>query len=378
VTRVTADLHRPLNLARGGALDALRFAAAGFITLYHFGAEEAPRALSHIHPVFDRGFLATNFFLILSGYILARTYGPRVSRGEVDVGGFLLRRLARIWPAHLLVLAGFMAVVVAAAVAGLTLNNPDAFRWENLVRQILLVHAWGVGPNAGWNSPSWTLSALVVCYALFQPLWRALSSFPPLGALVVGVGGLALADFVARALTADLYTLPPAFGLGRGLPLFLLGVATARYGMGRPPGPSRAWILGLGGGGVLVITQATGSANFVAMLALAALILAAGTHVPKRASKAVAGAAAISFALFISHQLVGLVWFKALTLVPVEMPEPAAWAAWAAAFPISLAAALLFHRSLDAPIQTRLTARLARIGPTRAAQPAPGEVVHSA
>ncbi len=63
------------GLSRGGALDLLRFVAALFIVLYHV-AERAPVSLFAIHPAFGRGYLATDFFLMLSGYVLAKTYGP--------------------------------------------------------------------------------------------------------------------------------------------------------------------------------------------------------------------------------------------------------------------------------------------------------------
>jgi peptidoglycan/LPS O-acetylase OafA/YrhL len=355
-----ADVDRAKGLAHGGALDALRFAAAAFITLYHFGVEEAPRPLGELFPVLERGYLGTDFFLLLSGYILARAYGPRLRAGQVGAGGFFVRRLARIWPAHLIILCGFAAVVLAAAVAGVGFNNPQAFTWDGLLRQAALVHAWGLGDEPGWNSATWTLSALVVCYALFPLMWRALMALSPWQALAGGVLALAVADLTARAFGADLYTLAPAIGVARGLPLFLLGAAVARFGAARPPSPRLAWTLGLGGTAVLVASQMAEGWTWAAMLALAAIILAAGTHAPRQPSKTVAEAARISFALFITHNLVGLVWFKGLMLLPWTLSGSVAWALWALIFPICLGAALVFDRWIDAPIQAWIKPRLAR------------------
>src|SRR3712207_5722681 len=90
----------PLN--RGGALDLLRFLAAGFIVLYHYEAY-APARFQDIHEALTRGYLGTDFFLMLSGYVLGRAYGPRLDR--VGPTGFLIRRVARVWPGHLIVLA---------------------------------------------------------------------------------------------------------------------------------------------------------------------------------------------------------------------------------------------------------------------------------
>lgn len=349
-------------LIRGGALDALRFAAAAFITLYHFGAEEAPRTLGSIHPVFERGFLATDFFLLLSGYVLARTYGPRLEAGRVGAGHFLVRRLARVWPAHILVLAAFALLVLAAGAAGLAFNHPEAYRWDAFARQAVLVHAWGLGHAIGWNSATWTLSALVVCYAGFPVLWRGLAALRPTAALAVGVGGLAIADALAQAAGADLYRLDPAIGLGRGLPLFLLGAAVARYAMGVPPNRGTAWLVGVGGAGALIASQLVPGWSFVSLLALAAIILAAGTHAPRRPSRRLADAGALAFALFITHNLVGLVWFRALKLSPWPLSEPVAWTVWALVFPACFLAAWLFDRLIDSPIQGWLKPRLAGSG----------------
>ena len=45
---------------RGGLLDLLRFAASLLIVVYHFSAE-GPWPLESLHPVFLRGYLATDF-----------------------------------------------------------------------------------------------------------------------------------------------------------------------------------------------------------------------------------------------------------------------------------------------------------------------------
>jgi peptidoglycan/LPS O-acetylase OafA/YrhL len=305
-----AETERGTGLTRGGALDALRFAAAAFITLYHFGQEQAPRPLGDFLPAFERGYLGTDFFLLLSGYVLARTYGPRILAGRTGAGGFLFRRVARLWPAHVVVLTGYLLVVGAATVAGVALNHPEAFSLERFVPQLFLVHAWGLGASMGWNSATWTLSALLVCYAVFPWLWRRLSRLKPLVALGAGVGLLFLADLAARGFGADIYKLDPALGVLRGLPLFILGAAVARFGQTFAPVRSAALLVGLGGAVVLVASQSVPGLTFISMLAIAAIILAGGSHRPREGSRAIERAATLSFALFLTHNLVGLVWFK--------------------------------------------------------------------
>jgi peptidoglycan/LPS O-acetylase OafA/YrhL len=42
-----------------------------------------------------------------------------------------------------------------------------------LLPQVFLMQAWFVPGPSGWNMPTWTLSALIVCYAGFPAAWRA-------------------------------------------------------------------------------------------------------------------------------------------------------------------------------------------------------------
>ena len=75
---VEGQARRPARIARGGWQDVLRFAAGSLIILYHF-REASPVPLPQLHPVFDRGYLLTDFFIIDSGYVLARIYGDRLA-----------------------------------------------------------------------------------------------------------------------------------------------------------------------------------------------------------------------------------------------------------------------------------------------------------
>ena len=102
---------------RGGALDALRFVAALFVVVFHFG-DQAPVALSELHPFLGRGYLATDFFLMLSGFVLAKAYGPAVAAHRISLGRFWSKRFVRCYPTHLITLALLAAMVGAGALSG--------------------------------------------------------------------------------------------------------------------------------------------------------------------------------------------------------------------------------------------------------------------
>ena len=344
-------------LARGGALDLLRFLAAGFIVLYHYEAY-APARFEDVHEALTRGYLGTDFFLILSGYVLGRAYGPRLDR--VGPTGFLIRRVARVWPGHLIVLAALAALVLAAGAAGLQLNNPQAFDWSALPFHALLMQAWGLGVPYGWNNPTWSLSALIVCYAAFPLLWPLFRRLSGPAALGLAVALVLAADLAFRPAGLVFYDLPAEVGVLRGLPLFALGAALARYGAPEGLTLGGARVLGLGALAAFFGLQLAGEFNFASILLMAVVIVAAGVRTPPRTSDVVRRGAELSFALYVTHMLAGMIWYRALDMALPELQGPAAWALWASGFPVAVFAAWLFHRLIDAPLQDWIKPRLGR------------------
>ncbi|HEX5823660.1 MAG TPA: acyltransferase [Candidatus Limnocylindrales bacterium] len=98
-------------------LDGLRAAAAGMIVLHHAG----PLVFgSDIAGGLDVGVM---LFFALSGYVLYRSFGPR----DVAVAPYLLRRVARIWPAYLVAAFGVAVFLqpsyLSAPLGLLTMGN---------------------------------------------------------------------------------------------------------------------------------------------------------------------------------------------------------------------------------------------------------------
>jgi len=359
------------NLVRGGALDALRFAAAFFIVLYHYG-ENAPVSLFELHPAFERGYLATNFFLMLSGFVLASAYGPRLDERRMGAIQFLKKRLARIYPAHLVMLLAFVAVFAAVSLLGLPLRNPQWFDWSQLPAQVLLVQAWGLPGPSGWNIVTWSLSALVFCYAVFPFAWRVLGRIGPWAGVAVAVGLFAAADaFTHAVLGYPVYQMPLQFGVLRALPLFLLGVTLARAAS-LTTLPKPLAVLGtLGAFAAVIGLQLSGERHDYLTVAATGLMMFSAAVWRNDRSRVVAGLAAISFSLFITNYFLGVVWFGALRVAAdrLGLPAEAVWAAWAAALPAAIGFAWLFDRLVDQPLQA-LVNRMRPGRPEAAATPA--------
>lgn len=353
----------PRDHSRSVVLDYLRFLAAGLVVVFHYQSE-GPWPLSRLSPVFLRGYIATDFFLILSGYVLGRAYGRKVAAGTISDEQFLLRRVLRIWPAHLVMLAAFAAVVGVSAALGMAAHNPAQFRWTDLPGQALLVHAWGLNTGAGWNLPTWSLSALVVCYAAFPTLWRRLGRVE--AGVLLFAGGLAVvwsANLLSRSLYGRvIYDLSFNLGVVRALPLFVFGACIARAGeLDWPPGRWAPW-LALAAGLLVAVLQALGRFDLVSLALLGVLIGAGGAVRTHRGAAIAARAGQISFALYITHIFVAMAWFHAIRFVVAHIhpPEWIQWSLWLLALPMAVATALAFERFVDQPLQRAVARLLAR------------------
>ncbi|GAA0648275.1 acyltransferase family protein [Brevundimonas lenta] len=345
-------------IVRGGWLDALRFIVAGLIILHHFqGAGPVPLA-EGLHPVFERGgFLLTNFFLIDSGYVLMRVYGASVAGGRMSAGDFFLKRILRVWPAHLMMGAALAALVVVSGLLGLAPRAPEWFRWDQLPAQLTLTQAFGVHGGYGWNAPSWSISALIGCYLAFPWILRGLMRLGPWSVLALGVGGYLLANQLTWSLFGyPVYQMPMGFGFFRALPLFFLGMALAWFAQKVWIAPRLAGWAGIGAALLLAFVQYFDKHALVSLACISTIILAAGAIPTPRPSKWIETAAQVSFSMFITNEVVRIAWFGVANVLIARfaLPVGAQWALWVAGVAAAFAFAFLFHFTIDQPLQNRI------------------------
>ncbi len=192
-------------------LTALRFFAAFWVVMYHYW----PNLSAALPPaIIGKGYLGVEAFFTLSGFILCHVYLQGFGAGTFRYGDFLWNRMARVYPLHLVTLVGVGLMAAAAGLAGIAVDH-NMLAWSALPANLLLVQAWGFAPLAGWNHPSWSISAE----------WFAYLSFP-----IFALAAWRLRDrprvavCLALALIAALY---PAFQALAGFPLT---EATIRWG----------------------------------------------------------------------------------------------------------------------------------------------------
>ena len=193
------------------ALDSLRGIAALFIVFYHMGDFGW---VSGWRP-FRSGWMLVDFFFVLSGFVIAASYGGRLARGYPR-GGFLLVRLGRVFPLHLAVVAGFtlLEFTVFRPVLG---EYHGLWEW---VRGTFLLDAFATGAGNFYAPVSWAVGVEMVLYTL--------------AALLFGRGaiGTAIAVMLAAAgawgMASGFKVVGFGFLLQRGLFDFAIGVLAWR------------------------------------------------------------------------------------------------------------------------------------------------------
>lgn len=345
-------------IARGGWLDALRFIVASLIILHHFQAAGPVPLAEALHPVFERGgFLLTNFFLIDSGYVLMRVYGGSVASGRMSPGDFFVKRFLRVYPAHLIMVLGLVALVVVGTAVGFAPRNPEWFAWDQLPAQAALVQSFGVYGGLGWNAPSWSISALLGCYLAFPWILMALKRVGPWTALIAAAGLYLLANALTQSLLGyPVYQMPMMYGVWRALPLFLLGMALAVVSERVFVAPRLARVIGVAAVVGLATVQAFDKHALISIVFISLILLAAGAIPVTRPSKWVEKASVVSFAMFITNEPVRIAWFGVVNVLIARfaLPVGVQWGLWALGVLAAFIFAFAFHALIDQPIQNRI------------------------
>ncbi len=238
-------MNSPANIRptphRFEALDSLRGVGAILVVMFHMPVASHWRDWS----VIQHGYLFVDYFFVLSGFVIAHAYAGRLKNGH-DAGRFMIRRIGRIWPLHVLMLAAFIALEFARQAMGFDAITPFARdrSLESIATNLLLIQAWHIHPWLTWNGPAWTLSAEFACYLIFTGLVLiAPRRFRWIGTLIAMMGGIIVLTFAQRWMNTTFdFAVPRAaygFFLGcllqggwtliprlKGLPATALEIAT--------------------------------------------------------------------------------------------------------------------------------------------------------
>jgi peptidoglycan/LPS O-acetylase OafA/YrhL len=151
-------------------LTSLRGIAALAVVLQHFSTTAQSHAQGVIPSLVPHGYIAVDFFFVLSGYIMCYTYLASFQRsGWSAYFPFLMKRLIRLLPLNAFVTCVFL--LLAAASTALLGRNIFFGAIEvpyDIIINLLMLQGLGLGHNM--NGPSWSVSVELVAYMLLPVL----------------------------------------------------------------------------------------------------------------------------------------------------------------------------------------------------------------
>ena len=185
-------------------LDGLRGVAAIIVVCFHLAE---PLSSSHLNNVVNHGYLAVDFFFLLSGFVIGYAYDDRWDK--LTIGGFLRRRFERLQP----------LVVLGMTLGAVGFYFTDSTLWPLIhtvpVWKLLVVTliGWTLLPIPlsmdirGWeemhplNSVGWSLFFEYVANLLYALGLRKLSNKAL--AVFVGLAGALLLHFAVTNANGD-------------------------------------------------------------------------------------------------------------------------------------------------------------------------------
>ena len=233
------------------ALTGVRFFAIFHIFLFHLfawfwasnpesvdgadsmlsGLENAPDVLLKFA---SNGWMSTSFFFLLSGFILAYLYWGEDGRLVSTRRQFWLRRAARIYPIHWIVLLITLPGLISFKIGqGMPLSSlvPSA------AATVTLMQAWVPSWVPMWSWPTWTISVLMFLYLIMPWLMKTLSrwsrrqmimllvAMPVLSILPAVVYALRMVSGAEESMNVDIFVanFPPFW-----VPYFVAGMLMSR------------------------------------------------------------------------------------------------------------------------------------------------------
>lgn len=189
-------------------LDGLRGIAAFVVIWYHFGEGFAT---SPVDQMINHGYLAVDFFFVLSGFVLGYAYDNRWKNGSMTAGRFMLRRVIRLHPMVILsVILGAVAYLIQGSMQWDGTHVPLTTLLLALFLGLFLIpvipgidaDVRGNGEMFPLNGPSWSLFFEYIGSILYALILHRLSKRSLLGVVVLSAVGLAV---MALGNTSEAY-----------------------------------------------------------------------------------------------------------------------------------------------------------------------------
>ena len=144
-------------------LDGLRGVAALLVVVFHVGEGFATSAVDQF---LNHGYMAVDFFFVLSGFVVGYAYDDRFKDKTMSLGGFIRRRLTRLHP--MVVLGAVLGALSFALQGFVKWDGTEVALWNVIVAMLLSMLMLPASPGAmhevrgngemfPLNGPTWSL-----------------------------------------------------------------------------------------------------------------------------------------------------------------------------------------------------------------------------
>jgi len=174
-------------------LDFLRGIAAISIVIFHyrifyietisldsFITNQQP-LYSLLSLAYENGWIAIQFFFILSGFIFFNLYRRKILEKKISFRNFFILRFSRLYPLHLLMLIA-IGLFGLLKVEAFSLANYDL---KHLLLNFFLIQSWGFENGPSFNDPAWSVSVEILMYCIFFLVARTNKMILPLTLTII-------------------------------------------------------------------------------------------------------------------------------------------------------------------------------------------------
>lgn len=299
-------------------LDGLRGVAAILVVCFHLFEAHST---SHLDQVINHGYLAVDFFFVLSGFVVGYAYDDRWNK--MTTGNFFTRRLIRLQP---MVFIGMIIGACCFYFQGSTLwpGIPTVPVWKVLLVMVIgftLIPIPATLDIRGWNEmhplngPGWSLFFEYIANILYGLFVRKFSN--RLLSVLVILAGAALIQLAVFSPNGDIiggWSLDPVqlrIGATRVMYPFFAGLLLSRLGKASAVKDAFLWCSGLilvvlampriGGSTHLWMNGLYDSLSIILIFPLIVWLGAGGVLSGRLATRACDFLGSVSYPLYITH-----------------------------------------------------------------------------
>ncbi|WP_125484374.1 acyltransferase family protein [Edaphobacter aggregans] len=332
------------------SLETLRFFASLIIVAFHY------TFYIFRHDLF-KGYLAVDLFFVLSGFVITLAYQARIHSTR-SYGVFIKKRIARLYPLHLLTLLLYLAIALAATHGMVRVDNPAKYNLHEFFANLTLTHAWGFAHGFSFNVVSWSISAEFAAYLLFPLILWLMSRGLIAGIIILSIIYSSAFLFSIYIMHLPLTKLDWQFGIARAIPGFALGVWLRLYlplFSSKLPKPAAIWLfyfsLFLFTSCILFsLNDYLGMASASALVMFAAINDSMGqSHIISHPILSQRGE--LTYSLYMVHPLVASVFIAGIFLRIFGDSMIAVYGSIFVAFAIALVLSTLCHKYFELPLQ---------------------------